>query len=225
MRRRHEQIIEPHLRCRRRQRQTGIRRVQEAKDVAVTGVEDNLHGAPADLAAAQPHRRPDFLRQRREVEQLARRHRVEIPHERMETFLVPLDAVQQRAELDGAPPFRPRREHGAQVHPEHPERHPLWNDLEEGVTREPRTMPLVMRDRQAAHIPERQLWHRRPMRQPSSRGQPFDNAGIRGFLEDDDVGGGWADDGQQRVLAAAAAALDVVAQEPDRQSCFSTSVR
>jgi hypothetical protein len=143
----------------------------------------------------------------------------------METFLVPFDAVQQRAELDGSPPFRPRREYGAEVHAEHAERHPFGDDLEKCVPRQPRTMPLVMRDRQAAHIPERQLGHRRPMRQPGCRGEPFDDARIGSFLEDDDVGGGWPDDGQQRVLAAGAAALDVVAEEPDRQSCFSTSVR
>lgn len=63
------------------------------------------------------------------------------------------------------------------------------------------------------------------MRQAGCGRKPFDDAGIGGFLEDDNVGGGWTDDGQQRVLAAGAAALDVVAQEPDRQSCFSTSVR
>lgn len=63
------------------------------------------------------------------------------------------------------------------------------------------------------------------MRQAGGGGEPFDDGGIGGFLEDDNVGGGRTDDGQQRVLAAAPAALDVVAQEPERQSRFSTSVR
>ena len=55
--------------------------------------------------------------------------------------------------------------------------------------------------------------------------EALDDAGIGGFLKDDDIGGRRTNDVEERLLAARAAALDVVAQEPDRQSCFSTSVR
>ena len=167
------------------------------------------------------------MRQDAEIEQLARGDRVEVSGKRVESMLLMRDRPKERAQLDDAPAFGPRREHRAQVHTEHAKRGSGGLDFEEGVSRPSRTVPFEVRDRDAAHECQRLIRHRCPMRHRCSRSQTLDHRGRDGFLENDDIGGARQNRRRQRVLPAASAATDVVREQPNRHSMsgFSTSVR
>jgi len=57
------------------------------------------------------------------------------------------DASQERAQLEDAAAFGPRRMHRADVQTEEPDRRAGGRHFDECVSREPRAMPLGVRDR------------------------------------------------------------------------------
>src|SRR4051812_23291797 len=102
-----EEVVEPYVRRPRRKRVADIGPVQQAVCVDVSGVEHQLNRAPPDMAAAQPDERAQAMRQFPEIEQIARRERVEISGEQVEAMLMASNARKQRAKLDHPVALRP----------------------------------------------------------------------------------------------------------------------
>ena len=76
----------------------------------------HFDGAPADPAAAQPDQGTQARRELPEVEDVARRERVEIAREQVEPAVVLLDGPEQSVQLDHASPLGPCGMHRAEVH-------------------------------------------------------------------------------------------------------------
>src|SRR5262245_55974887 len=74
-------VVEAHVRIRCRQRVPEIIRMQLSVRIDVPCREHRRNRTPADMPAAQPYEWTEALRQLRHVEDVARRHRIEVSDE------------------------------------------------------------------------------------------------------------------------------------------------
>ena len=94
------------------------------------------------------------------------------------------DAAEQRPQLVVPPPFRPRRQHRAEMDAEKPYWYFRRHHFDVGVLRQPRPVPGRADDRRPAHVTERLAWKRAPIRHSGQRRDLFDDVGARRFLKE-----------------------------------------
>src|SRR6187399_2545538 len=100
----------------------------------------------------------------------------------MRTMLVRANRVEERTQLHQTTALRPRRMDGTQMDAEHTPRSGRRQQLEKGMSREPRTMPGGGDDRLARQIGERIAAATPPVAKPRCRRQAFDDNRARRLL-------------------------------------------
>src|SRR6185503_6085113 len=147
-----ENVIQPQMSIPGGKRAALILRMKKPVDVQIIGVEHNLYGFSLNFAPADPDQSANPGRHALNVQQFAGRKRIEIASQNVKSFLMPFDAFEQSSNLSCPPPLAPFRENGAQVKPEDAQFASLRNDLQEGMFRARRMMPLVMGNLDSADI-------------------------------------------------------------------------
>src|SRR2546423_2306233 len=142
----------------------------------------------------------------------------------MKAFLVLANALQQGANLAGAPPLAPLRKDRAQVQPEDARRAARRHDLKERMFRARRVVPLVMRDLDAADVADGMRPAGGPERRAGGFGDCFDDARVNRFLKDHQVGRDLADRRRELRPAPAPAEPNVVTEQPERHDFSSASM-
>src|SRR5687767_13142572 len=130
---RNEDVVETNVRIRGRQGQAGIVWMLQLERIDITGIEHGLDGAPAYAAATEPDQRLQTEREFAGVELFSGCHRIEVAGEHVKALTVPIDALEQLAQLEHTPPLRPCGVNGAQVHAEHTQLVTGGHDLQERV--------------------------------------------------------------------------------------------
>src|SRR5688572_24696060 len=113
-----EDVIEPHVRAPRRECVPVHTWVKTPPDVGVMLVEHHLNRVAGNVPPTHPYHRANPGGHLCDVEPLARRERVEVAGDDVESTLMLANAVEQEPDLAGAAAFAPLREPRTEVQPE-----------------------------------------------------------------------------------------------------------
>src|SRR5437764_13782792 len=114
--------------------------------VQITSLHHSPYRIALNISPAQPHERANPRRHTFHVQKLARRERVEIPYENVETILMLLNIFEQRLDFTHALALAPFRESRAQVQPEDARASVAQNDFKKRVASAFGPVPFVASD-------------------------------------------------------------------------------
>src|SRR5215212_5014766 len=136
----------------------------------------------------------------------------------MKPVLVPFDPVQERTDLSCSPPLVPFRKSRAQVQTKHTSLSSCRNNLEKRMPRISRVVPLVIVNCLTTEKPNRMVSSSRPKWKFGCLRDTFNDVGMRGFLEDDQIGCSSNYRFRECFFPSQAAKPDVVTKQPERHA-------